>query len=564
MKWRPAARIIVATVLLAVLAGCGGTGARSTAPVTVKTVRCPTTFGVAGERVKAPPSAIVTSLTADVADQLRFYVGGVTVLAPVGWSCTSSVGADGSAGITVHPRGEDSSSPSAAVSVNQVPACQGCIADLVCPFFPNAEAQLGYSEPCPGSKPQGELIHRIGRNVVSLTDSAGVKGNALGSGGVNPARGLVIFLPPSHKRQDSAAEISCTLPAAKRHLCDAILDDYLARAKKQSPGQFAAAWPAPPTRTSPPSPGSTQPGFLAYASNGVLFIQWTRTSDTVTGTLSESYTEQSNPAQVTNASHSFTGVISGSSITLTLDSGDNWNGTLTSSALTLSSTASDGTVSTFTFNTATVADYNNAVAAVAARGNATAGAQAQAQATQQAQQDLNQDTTTLATDISTLQSAVTQLNTDLSQVPTDLAQMRADLAAQKEDLRHLLAAPASGCQDGADYQVASTDNYQVTSTDDYQITSTDDYSITNDQQAVGQAIAALMADSQKERAAQASFPGYTPSGLPSRSEINQTITSASAAAKAVKATWNGYVATVKQLDATSNGYAAQANRACGN
>lgn len=554
--------IVVVTILLAVLAGCGGTGTRSTAPVAVKTVRCPTTFGVAGEKVKAPPSTIATSLTADVAGQLRFYVGGITVLAPARWSCTSSVGADGSAGITVHPPGEDSSSPSAAVSVRQVPACQGCMADLVCPFFPNAEAQLGYSASCPGSKPQGELVHRVGRNVVSFTDPAGTNGDGLGSGGANSSRGLVIFLPPSHKRQDSAAEISCTLPAAKRHLCGAILNDYLARAKKQSPDQFAAAWPAPPTTATPSSPGSTQPGFLAYASNGALFIQWTRTGDTVTGTLSESYTEPSNPAQVTSESHSFTGVISGSSITLTLDSGNNWNGTLSSSALTLSYTASDGTLRTFTFNQATVSDYNNAVAAVTAQGHAAANAQAQAQATQQAQQDLDQDATALATDMTTLESAVEQLRADVRQVPADLAQMRADLAAQKKDLNHLLVAPASGCQNGADYQVASTDNYQVTSTDDYQITSTDAYSISNDQEAITQAIATLRSDSQKERAAQASLPSYTPSGLPSRSQINRAATSASAAARAAKTTWNGYLTTVKQLDTTSNGYAAQASRAC--
>src|SRR5437763_960168 len=84
----------------------------------------------------------------------------------------------------------------------------------------------------------------------------------------------------------------------------------------------------PATTTTPPSQpasASSQHGFLATASNGALFIQWTRTGDTVRGTLSESYTSQSDPTQAQSESHSFAGVISGSSVTLTLDSGDNWN-----------------------------------------------------------------------------------------------------------------------------------------------------------------------------------------------------------------------------------------------
>ncbi len=100
-----------------------------------------------------------------------------------------------------------------------------------------------------------------------------------------------------------------------------------------------------------------QPGYLAYASNGVLFFQWTRTGNTVTGTLSESYTDLSNPAQVSHESHTFTGVINGSSITITLDTGDNWNGTITGSSVTLNTPpGSDGRISSFDFRPATVAD----------------------------------------------------------------------------------------------------------------------------------------------------------------------------------------------------------------
>ncbi len=311
-------------------------------------------------------------------------------------------------------------------------------------------------------------------------------------------------------------------------------------------------------------PSSANPGFLAHASNGVLFIQWTRTGNSVTGTLSESYTDQANAAQVTNASHSFTGVISGSSITLTLDSGDNWNGTLTNSGVSLSYAGSDGTLHTFAFNNATVDDYNTAVAGTATKSRSAAHAQAQQHATQQAQQTLNGEATAIVSDISSLRTDLSQLNTDLSQVPTDLAQMRSDLTTQKSDLNKLLVARASGCQNGADYQVSSTDNYQVTSTDDYQITSTDAYSLDNDQQAISDAVLALLSDKQKEIRGQSALPTYTPAALPSTGEIQKTTNTAIATAKAAKMKWNLDLALVKQLDAASNDYAAEANRACGN
>ena len=52
------------------------------------------------------------------------------------------------------------------------------------------------------------------------------------------------------------------------------------------------------------------------------------TGDSVRGTLSETYTNPSNPTTPQAESHSFTGIVSGFSITITLDTGDNWNGTL--------------------------------------------------------------------------------------------------------------------------------------------------------------------------------------------------------------------------------------------
>lgn len=434
--------------MLAVVAGCGGkSGNGATSGATTKAVapstpvavtRCPTTYGLEGEHLGATPATMPSTLSPNFAKQLRFYAGGLTVLGPAGWKCTSGVGADGGSGITVYPPGDSQQNPSEGIEVNSVPACQGCMADLACPFFANAEAQLGYGTPCPGGIRAGEIITRPSRNVVMFIDPPHVKGNGLGSGGAYEAHGTVVFLPPSKRRSDSATIVECTLPTAESADCAPIINQYVAVLERESGAQFTATWPkiTTPTTTSapPPSPAESQPGYLAYASNGVLFIQWTRTGDNVTGTLSESYTDPSDAAHVSHESGSFTGVISGSSVTLTLDNGDNWNRTLTSSGVTLSYTGSDGTLHTFAFSSGTVAEYNAAVEGITAKGNAAQSEQAQRQATTQAEQQLGSDASTLSTDVSNLQADVTQLDSDLAKVPADLDQMRTDLATQKRDL----------------------------------------------------------------------------------------------------------------------------------
>jgi hypothetical protein len=59
-------------------------------------------------------------------------------------------------------------------------------------------------------------------------------------------------------------------------------------------------------------PGS----FIGHASNAVVFIQWTRSGENVTGSLREVLTKQPAGSGLTNSGHAFTGVIHGSGLTL--------------------------------------------------------------------------------------------------------------------------------------------------------------------------------------------------------------------------------------------------------
>jgi len=559
---------VLASVSAFAASGCGGSSQHASL-VQVPVSRCPTTFGIQGEKTKTRPATMPATLASAVARKVSFYAGAITVLGPAGGKCASSEGADGSAGITIVPAGGDPQHPTAGVTVQEVPACQGCMADLVCAFFPAAGKNLGYSFTCSGSSNlKDEVVTHVGRNVVRFEDPAKVKGNGANSGGVSPVQGLVFYLPPHGQRSDDAARIECALPSSESDVCSAVLDDYLAQMRSTWGAQFNASWPKPQAQraatTTQAAPGATQPGYLAYASNGVLFIQWTRTGNTVTGTLAESYTDLSNPAQVSHESHTFTGVINGSSITITLDSGDNWNGTIAGSSVTLNTPpGSNGQIGSFTFRPATVADYNAAVRGVNGQGQAAQQAHAQQQAVQKARDQVTSDANAVSSDISSMQNDVGQLSTDLGELPTDLQQMRSDLVTQKQDLNQLLA-HRSTCSSGGDYQVSSTDNYQVTSTDDYQITSTDEYSITNDEQSVTGDITQLRTDSQAAATAQAAASGYVPAGMPSASAVQSAIRAANAALTTAKTKWAAALQTVKSLDAQSNTYAHQADAACKN
>lgn len=440
------------------------------------------------------------------------------------------------------------------------------MAALVCPFFPHADAQLGYPS-CPATKPKRAVVHEVSDDIVTFTTPKARVRSGTRANEPDSTKGLVYYVRHqlSQGAYDDAAEITCRLQASRQQLCGAIIQNYIRPLERADARyltairhrQASTSTPQPPT-----PPGSTQPGFLAYASNGALFIQWTRTGGRVSGTYSQSFTPQGDPSHVTHESDSFTGSVSGSSVTLTLDNGTNLNGTLSGDTITLTQTNSNGTLATFTFHNSTVAAYNAAVSQLAAQAKTSANVQQWAQQQQQEQADLDQGATTVASDVSAVGTAAAQLKSDLGQVPSDLGQMRSDLASEKSDLQQLLSDRSSNCQGDGAYQVTGTDTYQVTGTDAYQVTGTDGYTIKSDQQALKQAVAALVSDAKNESDAEAQLLGFTPAGLPSPTAIERSVSSASAAATSARQTWSGYLQTVKQLDAQANAYAAQAKSAC--
>lgn len=310
---------------------------------------------------------------------------------------------------------------------------------------------------------------------------------------------------------------------------------------------------------------ASQRGFLALASNGALFIQWTRTGDTVTGTLSEAFTSLSDPTQPQSESHPFTGVISGSDVTLTIDSSENWNGTLNGSNVTLSYTSSDGSLRTFDFHPASVADYNAAVASVRGRAAGAKQRQAQREALAELKQRIENEGANVASDLQQLAEDVASVQDDVKSIGEAVATASEDTQGTLKEMRSVLAEAVkypdrnygSVCADassvGADANGVEADENSVEASGQ---------SLDYDLDRVASDITTLVNDSQSFQSDHEALPSYQPSSPVDQSAVAKAITRAHAASASARKARAAHIAKAKQLVRTANGYAAQAQAAC--
>jgi hypothetical protein len=130
------------------------------------------------------------------------------------------------------------------------------------------------------------------------------------------------------------------------------------------PRSTTAVVASTPNETASPTPNPAAArlaGWLFADTSQAVFLQWTQTGQELSGSLTASI---ASGTRLQPEVYSFTGVVSGSSVSLTFSSlaVPAWNGTLNANQLVLSYPASDGSLQTLTFTPGTVADYNQAVA----------------------------------------------------------------------------------------------------------------------------------------------------------------------------------------------------------
>jgi hypothetical protein len=309
--------------------------------------------------------------------------------------------------------------------------------------------------------------------------------------------------------------------------------------------------------------------YLDRAPNGAVFVQWTRDGSNVNGTLAEAYTDASDPLQLKSENEAFHGVVNGSSVTLTFDQGfgtsTNWNGTLDGDNMTLTYTSDGGTVKTLPFQPGTIDDYNAAVAdtqhrvAVAQHEKAKVDAAAAVQAQQQAsEQAVDADAGVAASDITDLQNAAAAPSSDLPSTADDVRSMRGDVQTAANDLettRH--AGKYDTCSDA---DTVSSDADTMLSDQDTLVSDQD--TLGSDFDSIVSTIQQLQSDWSKLKQEKLASPGYTPSDVPSATDVANAIAAAKRAMQAARGTMNGYLSTGRGLVAEANGYAAQAQQVC--
>src|SRR5262245_4379464 len=86
-------------------------------------------------------------------------------------------------------------------------------------------------------------------------------------------------------------------------------------------GALTETSPAASTSQAASEAAALPDGFLSTGPGWAFFLQWTRNGNALVGTMSMTYVAEasSGEPQATGASVGFSGVVSGSSVTLTLD-----------------------------------------------------------------------------------------------------------------------------------------------------------------------------------------------------------------------------------------------------
>jgi hypothetical protein len=312
--------------------------------------------------------------------------------------------------------------------------------------------------------------------------------------------------------------------------------------------------------------------FVGTASNAAIFVQWTRNASQLSGELQQAtlqnngQSDSSNPESVSNNSVAFTGTVSGSGVTLSLNQGlgsvSSLTGTLNGSELDLNFPGQNGGITTVALHSGDASAFNQAVASLqdqASQAN-TQVQQQQQQAQAQAQSVAN-DASVVSQDLGNLKSAVSRAN-GTSSLGSDLNQEKTDLATTLTDEQKVLGEAGSTdsgtlCSDAG--QVA-TDAGTV-QTDQGTIQS-DQGSSQSDTTSISSAVAQLKKDNAALDADRTNDPTDVPSDAPTDSQVSAAIKAAQAQTGSENGAVGGALSQAQAMVNTANGYANKAQAAC--
>jgi hypothetical protein len=309
--------------------------------------------------------------------------------------------------------------------------------------------------------------------------------------------------------------------------------------------------------TSDNGTGSIGSGYLATSSTEVAFIQLSQHGRSLLGTEDAAVAVDQPPQQqVSVSSISVTGSLQGSGVSLSFEGSPARFGHIANGRLNIEIPQSDGSLANFTFNEATVAQYDSALATL--RG-AIATGNAQVATKEAEEHQIDQTASVASGDISTLND--TSFSEGLGQLQSDAQQVQSDLGAEEGYYATFQSDLAAGNQFGqACTDVGGTLNAQLGGSIGGYIGGVFTIHVQQLQsgiQSLRQTRQTAPADVRAYQEAQAKLPDYRPSqpvgDLQSALVAAQTaIATAITAGNQLVDQVNGYVAQATQLTSQAN------------
>jgi hypothetical protein len=302
-------------------------------------------------------------------------------------------------------------------------------------------------------------------------------------------------------------------------------------------------------------------------------VTWTIVHSSVTGDLDVSALSSSGTS-VRSRSISFTGTISGESLTLTFEGATTLSGTVTPTRLTLDAPQSNGQINEITLVPSATSAYNAEVAALQRSAytaeqeaqqqqDAAARAAAVAAAAHVKRLAIRDDAANVAGDLSTLQgdesqlaSAVASVNKALGSEGTALAKTATYLTKTEAMVKKY----GTGSGNGVCYEASQDVGYDASQDVGYDASQDVGYDASQDVfpdiGSVQSDIHSLQSDFHSLQSAEAAMPSYLPTYTPTSSIEQQAVAAGHTSIANAVATTNSYIGQANAEVNTAFGYVA--------
>ncbi|WP_298445582.1 hypothetical protein [Ferrimicrobium sp.] len=289
-------------------------------------------------------------------------------------------------------------------------------------------------------------------------------------------------------------------------------------------------------------------------------IQWASDGGSrFTGTFTLAYISTSGRHIDTNNS-SVSGLISKGTIEITIN-GNQFSGTVSPTALSIGIPSSNGTITNFTFTPGTEGEYNGFLSQLRSTVANNVNAYDQQQATAAQQQSVQSDAGTVTSDINNVQGAIGQLQSDVQGTSSDLAGEKTDLGTTQSDYattQQAVGQYGTGSGNGVCGDADTVAGDADTVAGDLDTIAGDVSSVQQDINQLQSTVTQLQSDATQLANAESAIPGYLPSGTPSTTNVNASVSQSQSAINQALSSMNGYISTANSYQQQAFAFADKA------